>query len=237
MVLHSEAGSGVQQATEHLLFFLKGFFSLALQHRQPGAATRLRARRGRSQSQQTRVALERARPRRGTAHGRCLLVLARLGISPANGRPQAGDKRGTGATASRLPRWAGPSLTGAGAARPEVGLLVEAGAPQRGPRPVRRRLLPPVQVAAAGDVGRAGHPVAQLRGAAIGPAAGARLLPAAPAVAQAVKALGTPRVHGGRRAGRAGGTRPRTGRHRRQRSPFPTAPIATSARSERAAPC
>lgn len=109
-------------------------------------------------------------------------------------RPLTGGRRPetSGTARSRLPRWAGPSLTGAGAARPEVGLLVEAGAPQRGPRPVRRRLLPPVQVAAAGDVGRAGHPVAQLRGAAVGPAAGARLLPAAPAVAQAVEALGAP---------------------------------------------
>lgn len=54
-----------------------------------------------------------------------------------------------------------------------------------------------MQVAAAGDVGRGGHPVTRLRGAAEGPDSRARILPAAPAVAQAVEALGAPRVHGG----------------------------------------
>lgn len=112
---------------------------------------------------QPRAALERARPGRGTAHRRRLLALARPGGSPVNGRPRARNKRRTGGTVrSQLPRRAEPSLTGAGAARPKVGLLVEAGAPQGGPRPIRRCLLPPVQVAAAGNVGRAGYPVAQL---------------------------------------------------------------------------
>lgn len=91
----------------------------------------------------------------------------------------------------------GPSLTGAGAARAEVGLLVGAGAARRGPSPVRRRLLAPVQVAAAGDVGRAGHPGAQLRAAAEGPGARAQFVAADPTVAEAVEAVGAPRVHGG----------------------------------------
>lgn len=113
----------------------------------------------------------------------------------------AGDRHGTGerreAAAAPGPAQAGPSLTGAGAARPEVGLLVGPGAAQRGPGPIRRRLLAPVQVAAAGDVGRAGHPGAQLRAAAEGPGAGAQFVAADPAVAEAVEAFGAPRVHGG----------------------------------------
>lgn len=147
----------------------RGLFP-ALQHRQRAAAKRARARRVGGQRQQTRAALERARPGRGMALRRPLLALARPGGSPVTGRPRrrpgrarARNKRRTGGTVrSQLPRRAEPSLTGAGAARPKVGLLVEAGTPQRGPRPIRRCLLPPVQVAAAGNVGRAGYPVAQL---------------------------------------------------------------------------
>lgn len=147
---------------QQVLLSLKDFFP-ALQHRQQAAAMRARARRVGGQRQQPRAALERARPGRGTAHRRRLLALARPGGSPVNGRPRARNKRRTGGTVrSQLPRRAEPSLTGAGAARPQVGLLVEAGAPQGGPRPIRRCLLPPVQVAAAGNVGRAGYPVAQL---------------------------------------------------------------------------
>lgn len=96
-------------------------------------------------------------------------------------------------------------LTGAGAGARGVRFVVETNSPEGGPGragPVLRGPLPPVQVAAAWDVGGAGDPVAQVRGGAVGLGPGARLLPAAHPVAQPIEALGAPRLHRGARRGR-----------------------------------
>lgn len=87
-----------------------------------------------------------------------------------------------------------------------------------------------MQVAAAGDVGRGGHPVTHLRGSAERPDGRARLLPAAPAVAQAVEALRAPRVHGGPSRAAA---RPAASRHFRQLQASPTPPKPSEGRTIR----
>lgn len=169
-----------------------------------------------------------ARPGRGTTQGRLPPALARPGGSLLVGGGSRGSARDRGAPkGGGRPRASpgGPSLTGAGAAHPEVGLLVGAGAAQRGPRTIWRRLLAPVQVAAAGDVGRAGHPGAQLRAAAEAPGAGAQFVAADPAVAEAIETVGAPWVHGGGGGGSLAGPRRAGGA-----APTPTATLPDAGR-------